>query len=196
MSEKAVPIEINPHIDRRSRRTRELLAEALLSLGAETALDNLGVGDLAEEAGVSRSTFYQHFASKDDFLVKSWVALLEATEAAYAKHHPDRPDIIASKPIFQHVSTAGDFVRSLIRSEIYPRQMAAGEARLRDIAEANIARRMPSWSKERCRETAIYIAAGFVGLLRWWMEGGLKRTPEEMQSAFERLSASALAAPS
>jgi len=29
--------------------------------------------------------------------------------------------------------------------------------------------------------------------LRWWMESGLKRSPEDMQAAFERLSASALA---
>jgi hypothetical protein len=71
--------------------------------------------------------------------------------------------------------------------------MAAGEEKLRAIAEANLARRMPQWSKDRRRETAIYVAAGFVGLLRWWMESGLKRSPEDMQAAFERLSASALA---
>jgi AcrR family transcriptional regulator len=193
MSEKFVPIEVNANIDKRARRTRELLAEALLTLGAENALDDLAVGDFAGEAGVSRSTFYQHFASKDDFLVKSWIALLDAIEVAYAKHYPDRLDIIASRPLFEHVAAAGDFVRSLVHSEIYPRQMAAGEEKLRDIAEANLRRRMPHWRKQRCRETAIYIAGGFVGLLRWWMESELKRSPEEMQAAFERLSASALA---
>lgn len=193
MSEKLMAIEVNGGIDKRARRTRALLAEALLSLGAETKIDDLAVGDLAAGAGVSRSTFYQHFASKDDFLVRSWVELLEATEAAYAKHFPERPDIIASRPLFHHVAGAGDFVRSIVRSEIYPRQMAAGEAKLRDIAEANLLRLEPGWSKERRRETAIYIAGGFVGLLRWWMESGLKRSPQDMQSAFERLSASALA---
>ena len=193
MSEKTVAIEVHGNIDKRARRTRELLADALLALGAQNALDDVAVGDLAEEAGVSRSTFYQHFASKDDFLVRSWVGLLEATEAAYAKHYPDRTDIIASRPLFHHVAQARDFVRSLVRSEVYPRQMAAGEERLREIAEANLRRRMPRWSEQRRRETAIYIAGGFVGLLRWWMESSLKRSPEEMQAAFERLSESALA---
>jgi len=194
MSEKIVSIEVHGGIDRRARRTRELLADALLALGAENELDDLAVGDLADGAGVSRSTFYQHFASKDDFLLRSWVNLLEATEAAYAKHYPERADIIASKPLFHHVAQARDFVRSLVRSEVYPRQMAAGEEALRAIAEANLGRRMPHWSKPRHRETAVYIAGGFVGLLRWWMESGLKRSPDEMQAAFERLSASALAA--
>jgi len=193
MSEK-IAIDVHARIDKRAKRTRELLADALLALGAASAIDDLAVGDLAEGAGVSRSTFYQHFASKDDFLVRSWVNLLQATEDACAQRFPDRADIIASKPLFHHVAQARDFVRSLIRSEIYPRQMATGEEKLRAIAESNLARRMPHWSKERRRETAIYIAGGFVGLLRWWMESGLKRSPEDMQAAFERLSASALAA--
>jgi AcrR family transcriptional regulator len=192
MSEKTA-IDVHAGIDKRARRTRELLADALLMLGAKSDIDDLAVGDLAEGAGVSRSTFYQHFASKDDFLVRSWVNLLQATEDACAQHFPDRADVIASKPLFHHVAQARDFVRSLVRSEIYPRQMAAGEERLRVIAETNLARRMPHWTKERRRETAIYIAGGFVGLLRWWMENGLKRSPEDMQAAFERLSASALA---
>ena len=192
MSEK-IAIDVHARLDKRARRTRELLADALLALGAASAIDDLAVGDLAEGAGVSRSTFYQHFASKDDFLVRSWVNLLQATEDACAQRFPDRADIIASKPLFHHVAQAREFVRSLVRSEIYPRQMAAGEEKLRAIAEANVARRMPHWSKERRRETAIYIAGGFVGLLRWWMESGLKRSPEDMQAAFERLSASALA---
>jgi len=192
MSEK-IAIDVHARLDKRARRTRELLADALLALGAASTIDDLAVGDLAEGAGVSRSTFYQHFASKDDFLVRSWVNLLQATEDACAQRFPDRADIIASKPLFHHVAQAREFVRSLVRSEIYPRQMAAGEEKLRAIAEANVARRMPHWSKERRRETAIYIAGGFVGLLRWWMESGLKRSPEDMQAAFERLSASALA---
>jgi AcrR family transcriptional regulator len=192
MSEKMVFINVHGSIDKRARRTRELLADALLALGAENEIDNLAVGDLANGAGVSRSAFYQHFASKDDFLVRSWMNLLEATEAAYAQHHPERSDIIASKPLFHHVAQARDFVRSLVRSEIYPRQMTAGEAKLRTIAEANIARRMPQWSKERCRETAIYIAAGFVGLLRWWMESGLTRSADDVQAAFQRLTENVL----
>jgi len=192
MSDKIVSIDVHRGIDKRARRTRELLADALLMLGAERDLDDLAVGDLANGAGVSRSTFYQHFASKDDFLVRSWVNLLQATEDACAQRFPERTDIIPSKPLFHHVGQAREFVRSLVRSEIYPRQMAAGEEKLRTIAEANLARRMPQWSSERRRETAIYVAGGFVGLLRWWMESGLRRSPEEMQAAFQRLTESAL----
>ncbi len=192
MSDSSIRFEIVPGADARTKRTRRLLAEALISLGAEGDVDEIAVGALVSEAGVSRSTFYQHFASKDDFLVRSWVELLSATETAYAAHYPERTDILPSRPIFHHVAAASEFVRSLIKSEVYPRQMMAGETRLREIAESNLKRRMPNWSTEQRREAAVFIAAGFVGLLRWWMESGLRQPPEKMQAAFEKLAASVL----
>ena len=192
MSEKA---NLQGDIDKRARRTRELLSEALLSLGAETEIDALSVGTLTGGAGVSRSTFYKHFASKDDFLTRAWVNLLEQTEAVFAARYPDRPDLIASAPLFHHIAGQRAYAESLVRSQGYLRQMAAGEAKLRDIAQANLQRRRPEWSRERRQETAIYVAAGFIGLLRWWMESGLKRSPEAMQAAFEGLTERAVATP-
>jgi AcrR family transcriptional regulator len=193
MSDSGVRVEIPAGADARAQRTRRLLAQALLSLGAEGDVDAIAVGALVSEAGVARSTFYQHFASKDDFLVRSFVDMLAATEAATARHFPDRADILPSRPLFRHVAAAGDSVRSLVKSEVYLRQMAAGEAKLRDIAEANLRRRLPEWSEGRRREAAVFIAGGFIALLRWWMESGLRQPPEKMQDTFERLVESVLA---
>ena len=187
-------VELNGRMDSRSRRSRALLAEALLSLGARGAdIDALEVGELAREAGVSRSTFYQHFASKDDFLIGSFVQMIEAIEKAHAARFPDRSDVLPSRALFAHVSTAQGLVRSVVRSEIYMHQMAAGEAKLRSIAENNLRRLRPAWGGDQRREAAVYIAGGFIGLLRWWMEAGLKQSPERLQAAFERLTERALA---
>lgn len=182
----------NPHIDARAQRTRHLLATALMELGAENDVDELKVGDLIEAAGVSRSTFYAHFASKDDFMVRSFVDLLSAAENAYAERFPDRTELFASKPIFHHVHEAGEFARRVAASSAFAPQMAAGELKVRALVEANLERQKPQWSADRRKETAIYVAAGFIGLLRWWMTSGLKQTPERMQEVFERLSRSAL----
>ncbi len=179
-------------IDRRAQRTRALLAEALLELGAERDVDSLDVGELVAAAGVGRSTFYSHYSGKDDFLIASFVNLLVMAETALAAKYPNREDIVPSAPLFTHVAQAADFARSVAKSEVFPHQMAAGEAKMRTIAESNIARRMPHWPQERRCETAIYVAAGFIGLLRWWMTSGLKQSPEQMQRAFFRLSQAAL----
>jgi AcrR family transcriptional regulator len=188
MSENSIHIGI----DRRVARTRILLADALISLGAERGVEAIEISDLIEEAGIARSTFYAHFAGKDDFLIRSFVNMLAATENAYRQAYPDRTEVLPSKPLFHHVHDARDFAIRVAQSEIFPHQMAAGEAKLREIAEANLARLKPEWNADERREAAIYIAGGFIGLLRWWMLSGLKQTPEKMQTAFERLTRSVL----
>src|SRR5712692_4981596 len=56
----------DPTIDKRSKRTRNAIETALLHLIEERGYDLIGVNDICEEAGVSRSTFYAHYANKHD----------------------------------------------------------------------------------------------------------------------------------
>jgi hypothetical protein len=80
----------------------------------------------------------------------------------------------------------------MAQSEVFPHQMAAGEAKLREIADDNLAKLKPAWSSESRREAAIFIAGGFIALLRWWIQSGLRQDAEKMQAAFERLTKSVL----
>jgi AcrR family transcriptional regulator len=179
-------------IDLRTLRTRHLLAEALMSLGAARGVDDLDVGEIVQQAGVARSTFYAHYAGKDDFLVRSFVNMIAATEAAVRDRFPACEDLLPSRSLFHHAYEARDFALRMAKAEMFNAQVAAGEAKLREIAEANLARLKPDWLGERRRETAVYVAGGFIGLLRWWLESGLKKTPDEMQGAFERLTRRAM----
>ena len=49
-------------------RTRQRLQEALFELANEQDFDLIAISDIAERAGVNRSTFYQHYADKDTVL--------------------------------------------------------------------------------------------------------------------------------
>lgn len=180
-------------IDRRALRTRHLLTQALMELGAAGRVDALDVGALAATAGIGRSTFYAHFANKQDFLTRSFTDMIKMMERAEAAADPDRADLLPARSILAHVADAREFAARMADSEELPRMMAAGETTLRDIAQANLARRFPAWSPERRRETAVYVAGGFVGLLRWWLENGVAHPPERVLAAFERLTKSALA---
>jgi hypothetical protein len=51
-------------VDRRVRRTRELLRGSLLSLIAEKGYERVTVQDVIDRAGVGRSTFYAHFRDR------------------------------------------------------------------------------------------------------------------------------------
>lgn len=55
--------------DRRVRRTRRLLQQALLDLLGEEPLSALTVSQIAARADVSRQAFYLHFSSKEELLL-------------------------------------------------------------------------------------------------------------------------------
>jgi len=56
--------------DRRIRRTRKLLNEALVDLITEKAYGEITVQDITEKADIGHRTFYRHYASKDELLVE------------------------------------------------------------------------------------------------------------------------------
>lgn len=56
-------------LDRRKARTRQAITGAVTRLIFERRYGAIRTADLIEAAGVGRSTFYEHFRSKDDVLV-------------------------------------------------------------------------------------------------------------------------------
>jgi AcrR family transcriptional regulator len=57
--------------DRRVQRTRQALLKAFFGLVLERRYDEIKVGDILARSRVGRSTFYEHFASKDALLASS-----------------------------------------------------------------------------------------------------------------------------
>ncbi len=55
-------------LDRRIRRTRKLIQEALFSLMKEIPYQKIRINQITERADISRSTFYLHYETKDDLL--------------------------------------------------------------------------------------------------------------------------------
>jgi AcrR family transcriptional regulator len=63
--------------DRRVHRTRLELLAAFRELVFERDYDKIRITDISDRADVGRSTFYEHFESKDDILEHSLTALLK-----------------------------------------------------------------------------------------------------------------------
>ncbi|MEV0294312.1 TetR/AcrR family transcriptional regulator [Nocardia sp. NPDC050710] len=81
---------MNQSTDRRVRRTRNLLHQALIELMLERGYERISVSDILERADVGRSTFYAHFRDKDDLLLVSSTEYLRATIMA-ARPDPEDP---------------------------------------------------------------------------------------------------------
>lgn len=68
--------------ERKQRRTREAIIEAALTLFAERGFSAVTVTDIAHRAEVGRSTFFRHFADKQEVLFADDAELLALLVAA------------------------------------------------------------------------------------------------------------------
>lgn len=55
-------------MDKRQVKTKQKLADAILSLAATKAVSEITVSEIAQHAGINRSTFYQHATGPADLL--------------------------------------------------------------------------------------------------------------------------------
>ena len=55
-------------IDRRVRRTRKSLEDALIALTLEKEYEEITIQEITERADVGYRTFFRHYADKDDLL--------------------------------------------------------------------------------------------------------------------------------
>lgn len=164
------------------------LAEALMTLGARDGIDRVDVRKLAAAAGVGRSTFYKHFADKDDFFIKSFAGMVAAMDAHARAKRRGYDTMLPAHEVFQHIEEARAFVLSLAASGQFARTTAAREDVLRAIAEGNLKRLRPALPPARRDEISVVLASAFVGLMRWWVEGGLRRDAAHVAALYDNVA--------
>ena len=75
-------IKMTKKKDRRIRRSRKLLQEALIQLLSQKPLAKIQIKEIVDVADVSRPTFYQHFETKEKLLFSLIDDLFERVGAA------------------------------------------------------------------------------------------------------------------
>lgn len=172
--------------DRRIRRTRGLLHEALGSLIREKAYDRISVAEILERAQVSRSTFYLHFRDKDDLLTSSMRAFLlgvlsmEGTDAAEKMAS-------FSRPLLTHIHEH----RRSTKAKLGERGRAILHEHLRRVLshamEEDLQRHRSNRSPIAPELLARHIASTFVLVLHWWMDRSAVTSPAEADGLFRAL---------
>ncbi len=178
--------------DRRVQRTRKALREAMVALILERGWDAVGVQEVCERANVGRSTFYTHFADKEELLVGGLGDLGQAlrVQARAAAGASGRP-LGFVRGMIEHVGEQ----HRLFRAVVGKRSGQAVHQRFRELVielvSGDLAPLAPAGPR---REAAIrYVAGAFLELLVWWVDARTPLPAEELEAIFERLSAPVLA---
>lgn len=170
--------------DRRVTRTRRQLRDALLALILERGWDDVSVQDVCDRADVGRSTFYTHFADKEELLLSGFDQL----KAAMRSLADGRTPLGFARPLIEHAAENLRLFRALVGKRSGQAMQRRFRAIVIDLVTDDLAH-LPAGPK---REAVAHALAGaFLELLLWWIEGRTTLTAADLAATFERFGAAA-----
>ena len=186
-----MPTEHPGKDDRRVRRTRAALREALVALIVERGWDGFSVQDLCQRADVGRSTFYMHFADKEEVLGGAFADLGRELRGQLARSGAARP-LGFSIGLFQHAQEH----LTVFRAWVGRRSSHIVQGKMRDLVlelvREDLARLLPSGSRRD--GVAAFLAGALFELLIWSLEAKPPTTAGAADALFQELAAPVLAA--
>ncbi|MEV4566188.1 TetR/AcrR family transcriptional regulator [Nonomuraea sp. NPDC049419] len=166
--------------DRRVRRTRRLIQEALVALILEKGYDAVTVTDIIERADVGRSTFYAHFTDKQDVLFSN----LDQLAFLHLAPRGEARELFAfSRPMFEHVREQERLVRALMGRRSGGLVHARGEQLLGTLVKEELLA-AGSQASVSLDLLVTCVVGAFMGLLRAWIDGETTASPAELDAAF------------
>ena len=163
--------------DRRALRTRAALREAIVALMTERGWDEIAVQDVCERANIGRSTFYSHYANKEELLIGGLKDLRIGLQAQYKQRNT--ADIVSTQSVglqfapglIQHAHEQ----RKLFRALIGRRSGYVVQQRFREMLIRLVTDELSQSTTAIPRQAAAcFLAGGFMEILAWWVD---QRTP-------------------
>lgn len=174
--------------DRRVRRTRRALLDALLSLMTEKGYDAITVQDLIDRADVGRSTFYAHFTDKSDLLHEALSGLRAIVEPFPGAAAPDRRRPVRfSRKMFRHVHDQQPLLRALLGHPSAGTVIAEIEGLLLEVARAELDTLAGTQATHHVPVDLLarIVVADYLATLTWWVGNDFRQTPDEMDALFQ-----------
>ena len=179
-------------MDRRQRKTREAIFKAFTELLSKKDFNQITVGEIIDGADVGRATFYSHFETKD-YLLKEFCEELFChifdSENTEKNEHKHIFDCDGSESVFlhlfQHLQKNDNNILVLLSSQnndLFLRYFRTNVEELveshLDLFESKKSKDIPEvfWKN--------HIVSTFVETIRWWINNGMKESPEIITEYF------------
>lgn len=177
--------------DRRVLRTQRTLREALIELILERGWDEISVQHICERADVGRSTFYTHFADKEDLLVSGFDELHKWLRGQHGvSAGAGSPPLAFSRALIDHTHDH----RRLFRAMVGKHSGHLVQRRFRQLLVDLIREELVGIEPRRPRLDAAvhYIAGALFELLVWWLDAKTSLGPADVDELFHGLTGPAL----
>ncbi|MDA0635154.1 TetR/AcrR family transcriptional regulator C-terminal domain-containing protein [Nonomuraea sp. MCN248] len=172
---------VNVPGDRRVRRTQAALARALIQLVEERDLPRVTVADVAQLAGVSRSTFYDHYRDVHELAEAACTTMIDKLLGSLPSPCPGAAD-----PGPEAIRSLEEFFTSLAehaglyRALLGPQGSARVSDHIRRRSIAAIQAHLRADDPDEHHVPAAFTAGALIGVAADWLQRGRPHTPAEM----------------
>jgi AcrR family transcriptional regulator len=198
------PVQEQGIQDRRVRRTRRALREAMLDLMEEKGYDQVTVEELTDRADIGRTTFYLHYSAKQDLLLEQFGELLDQLVVQLSQiplsawgqegdlksvdDHPNRPICM----IFQHAADNKDLYQIVLRGEGVDQASERLQVIMTNAVNTFLSHKLGQEDEQIALKIPIelfgnYFAGAMLGVIKWWLEAEMPYSSEQMEEIFFQL---------
>jgi len=180
----------NPtEVDRRIAKTRRLLHHAFIDLVLEKGWDGIRIQDICDRANVGRTTFYAHFADKEELFLGS----LSDFGAMLRESAPDatpREPLWFLPGLIRHAALTQDMFRAVVGEK------AGGtiQFRFRQFLAGLVLEGLGhnGQSRGKTDPVAHFVAGGIQEAFAWWLEARAPISSEQMERSIREWCTPAL----
>jgi AcrR family transcriptional regulator len=171
-------------IDRRTRRTRQAIRDALVELMLEQTYNAITVQEIIDRADVGRSTFYSHYADKDDLLTSLFEQFGRQLELTSTRHY----QVLPIMEVFEHVAENQRIFKALIWGSgadfVFRSMHEHLDVHLEQKIQGKLGGGEPTM---KVKMAAHYITGVLMSLIKWWLDEKQPFTASEMDATFHQL---------
>lgn len=179
-------------MDKRQQKTRQLIEQAFAQLMREKDYQQISVSEIIKTANIGRSTFYAHFATKDDLLMHRCASLFSHVLGStinqpckLAKQFSDSDFASITVHIFYHLREHQyELIGFLYQEEnkIITSVFYRAASRMAKYIFKNIEQPQTTFLPEKF--LIHHFASSFIATCKWWAKTHFKHSPELMATYF------------
>jgi AcrR family transcriptional regulator len=179
-------------LDRRVRRTRRQLSNAMLELLVERDYESITVQEITTRADLNRATFYHHFNHKDELLAAALEDRFDELVASFgdlptgiALWEDRTPELLT----FRHVAEYAPLYKVLLGDRGMGHVIHRIINYIARITQQKLHNAHPSHTSSPIPDAVIahHVAGSLFALISWWVTNNLPYTPEEMAEMSHQL---------
>ena len=170
-------------MDRRIRRTKRNLQQALLTLLHEKPLEAITIQEITDLADTARVTFYRHYGTKEELLIDAIEGIYQQVQASLPTTTVDDIMNLDSVPppqiLFEFLASDRAFHKRLFTGSV----SALIQQRIRVYIVEQVNHNLHTisgYNPQTIPLIANHVASVTIGNIMWWLTEDIPYTPAEM----------------